>query len=56
MDNLNYRERVGLPIGQLTKVGRPIYETDKGEYVSELSRTIPLNSGKVVNVPAIHGR
>jgi hypothetical protein len=44
---------VGSRTDQTTTAGRPVYRTDEGKNVSELSVTLPIN-GKWVNVPSIH--
>jgi hypothetical protein len=45
--------KVGSSTDKTTTAGRPVYKTDEGKNVSELSVTLPIN-GKWVNVPSIH--
>ena len=46
-------EKVGVPTGQTTEAGRPVFKTPEGELISEKSITIPMG-GKFINVPSIH--
>jgi hypothetical protein len=50
---LGERKLVGKPTKEKTKAGRTVYKTNKGERVSEKSRTIPIGD-KWYNVPSIH--
>lgn len=44
---------VGTKTGQTTTAGRPVYKTEEGDNVSELSITVPFK-GFWANVPSIH--
>ena len=44
---------VGVPTGRTTTAGRPVYQTQDNQNVSELSVTLPFR-GWWVNVPSIH--
>ena len=46
-------EKVGVPTGQTTEAGRPVFKTPEGELISEQSITIQMG-GKFINVPSIH--
>jgi hypothetical protein len=46
-------EKVGVPTGQTTEAGRPVFKTPEGELISEQSITIPMG-GKFINVPSIY--
>ena len=35
-------EKVGVPTGQTTEAGRPVFKTPEGELISEKSITIPM--------------
>ena len=46
-------EKVGVPTGQISGAGRPVFKTPEGELVSEKSVTIPMGT-KFINIPSIH--
>jgi hypothetical protein len=46
-------EKVGVPTGETTEAGRPVFKTPEGELISEQSITIPMG-GKFINVPSIY--
>jgi hypothetical protein len=46
-------EKVGVPTGQVSEAGRPVFKTPEGELVSEKSVTIPMGN-KFINIPSIH--
>ena len=47
---------VGKKTGKKTRVGRPVYKTEEGEFVSEKGMSIPLNKSKTkwLNAPSIY--
>jgi hypothetical protein len=47
---------VGKKTGEKTRVGRPVYKTEEGEFVSEKGVSIPLNKSKTewLNAPSIY--
>lgn len=47
------RAKVGVPTGEMSEAGKPLYKTAEGETVSEKSITVPF-AGEWVNVPSIH--
>ena len=46
------RAKVGIPTGEMSEAGKPLYKTAEGETVSEKSITVPFGD-KWVNVPSI---
>jgi|TARA_R110001583_G_scaffold34476_1_gene115711 hypothetical protein len=49
-------ELVGKKTGKKTRVGRPVYKTKEGKFVSEKGMSIPLNKSKTkwLNAPSIY--